>query len=134
MTKIIVSKDRKAQCAATWRTRYDAAFRCLDPKVQALKSIRAAQIATSTGVVILLLGGRPISAALLAGAWFGSRPLTRLAAAGAACVGAINDAAQQAIQRRRGLPAGRPEGRRPSKARRQRRARAQETPAPTPMA
>jgi hypothetical protein len=114
----VITQNPNEPGNTTWRKRYEATFNRLDPQMQAAKSSTPVQITAGASIAALLLTGRPLTAVALGAAWIGSQPLTRVAAAGVACAGVLNDAAKRAIVKMRGPANSTPGGRKPSKARR----------------
>ena len=89
----------KSQIIPDLRRREQAAFARLHPRVEAVKASPTAQVAAVASVAGLILAGKPLSAVALGTMWLGSRPLTHVAAASVACVGAVDERTRQIIVR-----------------------------------
>lgn len=81
------------------KARQHIAFTLLDPQVRIVKRSPTVQLAFGTAITGLLLVGNVTTAAILSGCWFGSRPLTHVAAAGVAGVGMVDRGIVDAIDR-----------------------------------
>jgi hypothetical protein len=104
--KTVIFEAGKPRGLVTWRElvaelkqRHDSAFSVLNAQVEAAKQSPSVQITTGVTIVGLLFSGRWASAAGLAGAWIGSRPLVHVAAGGVACVGMLDVRVKAAVQR-----------------------------------
>lgn len=85
------------------KARQQIAFSLLNPQVRIVKTSPTVQLAFGGAISALLLTGNITTAAILTGCWFGSRPLTHVAAAGVAVVGLVDSEIATAIERLQAL-------------------------------
>lgn len=105
MLKKAIKKGRKIigtmknhRVTAELKAREEFVFSILNPQVETVKKSPTVQIALGSVVSGLLLTGHWGAAATLAATWFGSKPLTHVAASGVAGVGLIDAKLRAAIQ------------------------------------
>ena len=85
-----IVKNRLAPTAAELKLRQQVAFEMLHPQVQAVKTSPTVQIVAGTVISGLFLAGQWGTAAVLAGAWFGAKPLTKVIAGGVGAIGLVD--------------------------------------------
>ncbi len=102
----ILTRIRKARTAVEnhpitteLRSRENTAFSLLDPQVRIIKNSPTVQIVFGCAVSGLMLTGNVTMAAILTSCWFGSKPLTHVAAAGVAGVGMVDRELMAGIER-----------------------------------
>jgi hypothetical protein len=102
-------KTRKAvedhPIAVELKSREETAFSLLDPQVRLVKASPTVQIVVGTVVMAAVLSGNWGTAAVIGGAWLGSRPLTHATASAVAGVGMVDQELLAAIERLQTLAA-----------------------------